>query len=211
MKPTTRRLKLILTGLIAIAFVGVAHAVIESFDDIALDGAGSDPFIRFDDGPSKYIVGFTDNLAFWSGSSYSLRIFQTATSDSVVLRDGFVGIGENNPTEMLHVDGNALITGNLELGSSREIKGNITDLALEDALDTVQRLNPVRFHYLHSPHEESVGFIAEDVPDLVATEKRNSLSPMDMVAVLTKVVQQQQQTIDSLSQQVAHLCSKQEC
>lgn len=37
-----------------------------------------------------------------------------------------------------------------------------------------------------------MGFIAEDVPDLVATPNRKSLSPMDIVAVLTKVVQEQQ-------------------
>jgi hypothetical protein len=35
-----------------------------------------------------------------------------------------------------------------------------------------------------------VGFIAEDVPDLVSTKDRKGLSPMDIVAVLTKVVQE---------------------
>jgi hypothetical protein len=34
-----------------------------------------------------------------------------------------------------------------------------------------------------------LGFIAEDVPDLVATKARQSIIPMDFVAVLTKVVQ----------------------
>ena len=37
-----------------------------------------------------------------------------------------------------------------------------------------------------------MGFIAEDVPDLVATKDRKGLSPMDIVAVLTKVLQEQQ-------------------
>jgi hypothetical protein len=50
-----------------------------------------------------------------------------------------------------------------------------------------------------------VGFIAEDVPDLVATEDRKGMSAMDVVAVLTKVVQDQQQTIEELSRKVAAL------
>jgi len=58
------------------------------------------------------------------------------------------------------------------------------------------------FKYNHSPDKQSIGFIAEDVPDLVATENRRSLMPMDIVAVLTKVVQEQQKTIDQLSEKL---------
>ncbi len=43
-----------------------------------------------------------------------------------------------------------------------------------------------------------MGFIAEDVPELVATSDRQGLSAMDIVAVLTKVVQEQQQKIEQL-------------
>ncbi|MDO8281071.1 MAG: hypothetical protein Q7U10_00350, partial [Thermodesulfovibrionia bacterium] len=64
-----------------------------------------------------------------------------------------------------------------------------------------------------------LGFIAEDVPDMLATYDRKSLDPMDIVAVLTKVVQeqqkiseqsekvllQQQKTISELSGKVADL------
>ena len=66
-------------------------------------------------------------------------------------------------------------------------------------------LKPVTFQYKHSPEAQSIGFIAEDVPDLVATEQRNSLRPMDIVAVLTKVVQDQQKTIEDLSQKLDSL------
>ncbi len=43
-----------------------------------------------------------------------------------------------------------------------------------------------------------MGFIAEDVPELVANKDRKGLSPMDIVAVLTKVVQRQQKDIEEL-------------
>ncbi len=43
-----------------------------------------------------------------------------------------------------------------------------------------------------------MGFVAEDVPDLIATKERKELSPMDIMAVLTKVVQDQQGSIKDL-------------
>jgi hypothetical protein len=43
-----------------------------------------------------------------------------------------------------------------------------------------------------SPEENHVGFIAEDVPGLLATTDRKGLRSMDIVTVLTKVVQEQQ-------------------
>jgi hypothetical protein len=49
-----------------------------------------------------------------------------------------------------------------------------------------------------SPEENHVGFVAEGVPDLIATKDRKELSPMDIMAVLTKVVQDQQGSIKDL-------------
>jgi len=53
-----------------------------------------------------------------------------------------------------------------------------------------------------------VGFIAEDVPELLATKDRKGLSPMDIVAVLTRVVQEQQKTIADLSEKLTDLEKK---
>ena len=50
-----------------------------------------------------------------------------------------------------------------------------------------------------------MGFIAEDVPDLVAAKDRKTLNPLDIVAVLTKVVQKQQKVISKLEKRVAEL------
>jgi hypothetical protein len=58
-------------------------------------------------------------------------------------------------------------------------------------METLAALAPVTFKY-KIDDEAHVGFIAEDVPDLVATNGRKGLSAMDIVAVLAKVVQQQQ-------------------
>jgi len=106
---------------------------------------------------------------------------------------------------------------------SRDAKENIRSLTAEEALDTLGGLNPVRYNYKVDKEDDCVGFIAEDVPDLVATKERKGMSPMDIVAVLTKVVQEQQKviqgqqelfqeqqkTISELNKRVAEVESKQ--
>ena len=47
-----------------------------------------------------------------------------------------------------------------------------------------------------------MGFIAEDVPELVATNDRKGLSALDITAVLTKVVQHLQTENDTLKKRL---------
>ncbi len=90
--------------------------------------------------------------------------------------------------------------------SSREYKKDIKELTGEEALDTLNSLSPVKFSYKNDPQGENyVGFIAEDVPDLVATKDRKGMSSMDVVAVLTKALQEQQKTIAALTEEMAEL------
>ena len=72
-------------------------------------------------------------------------------------------------------------------------------------MEALEDLNPVTFNYKVDKEEKHVGFIAEEVPDLVATEDRKGLSPMDIVAVLTKVVQEQGKRITDLEKYIAEL------
>jgi hypothetical protein len=78
--------------------------------------------------------------------------------------------------------------------SSRDLKENIEGLAAEEAQEALAELSPVKYNYKADKGERHVGFIAEDVPALVASKDRKSLSPMDVVGVLTKVVQEQGKT-----------------
>jgi hypothetical protein len=82
--------------------------------------------------------------------------------------------------------------------SSIELKENIQSLTTEEALDVLKGLNPVKYNYKTDKEEGCVGFIAEEVPDLVASKDRKGMSPMDVVAVLTKVVQEQHKDINLL-------------
>ncbi len=89
--------------------------------------------------------------------------------------------------------------------SSRDLKENINFLTQEKALEALEGLQPVTYNYKADKEDEHVGFIAEDAPELVASKDRKGMSPMDVVAVLTKVLQEQQKTIDELRQQVTEL------
>ena len=126
-----------------------------------------------------------------------------------VAPNGYVGLGgyANYPLQM---GSGAYVTsgGVWTNASSRKYKQDIRSLTENEAIETLTALRPVHFKYKTDPQESHVGFIAEDVPDLVASTDRKGMSAMDVVAVLTKVVQDQQKTIQELSRKVAALEQK---
>ncbi|MDH3441501.1 MAG: tail fiber domain-containing protein, partial [Gammaproteobacteria bacterium] len=115
-------------------------------------------------------------------------------------RDGNVGFGVTRPSNPFELANGAHVTagGVWTNASSRALKENIESLSADAALETLAELEPVQFNYKNDQAEGHVGFIAEDVPDLVAMQDRDGLSAMDIVAVLTKVVQEQQRKIEAL-------------
>lgn len=141
-----------------------------------------------------------------------IQFFTTAAGGTTVYERmrinnaGNVGIGESNPQHLLHLKNGAYSDGyTWETASSREYKENIKDLTKGEALLALNKLNPVTFNYKTDQEKNHVGFIAEDVPDLVASKDRKGLSPMDIIAVLTKVLQEQQKKISYLSEKVTRL------
>lgn len=82
--------------------------------------------------------------------------------------------------------------GALQVASSRKFKDDIEDLDAQSALEAFHQLKPVSYVYKAHKDEPVIGFIAEDVPDLVATKDRDGISAMEVAALLTKVVQEQE-------------------
>ncbi len=128
---------------------------------------------------------------------------------------GNVGIGIV-PIHLLHLAGGAYSDGlNWYPASSREYKDNIQALSAESAIQTLNNLNPVTFTYKSMPDQGHVGFIAEDVPDLVALNGRKAIDPVNIIGILTKVVQEksqviekQQKTLETLEAKLAKLESE---
>jgi hypothetical protein len=132
-------------------------------------------------------------------------LFHVEDSDGTVQAmhiddSGYIGIGTTQPDYPLEMESGAYVDegGVWTNASSRIYKENISGLSYKEAILVLRRLNPVKFNYKVDRREQYIGFIAEDVPDLVATGDRKGLSPMDIVAVLTKVVQLQQKKIEEL-------------
>ncbi len=119
----------------------------------------------------------------------------------IVTDEGKVGIGTASPSEELYVLGNIYATGSITPGSSRALKENIVGLSLEQAVSALELLDPVSFNYISDHEEKCLGFIAEDVPDLLAAKDRKGVNPMDVIAVLTKVVQEQQNVLKRQQQE----------
>jgi len=138
-------------------------------------------------------------------------IIRTSTPDNTLVLDstGRLGIGVSAPLYQIHHSSGArLDAGNWVNASSRAVKQDIHDLDAAAAMKALKALEPVTFAYKENPAEMNVGFIAEDVPELVATADRKGLSSMDVVAVLTKVIQGQQQTIEELQMRLQKLEQK---
>ncbi|MDP7740346.1 MAG: tail fiber domain-containing protein [Lentisphaeria bacterium] len=125
----------------------------------------------------------------------------------VINQVGYIGQGGQWPLHPLHMASDAHVTsgGVWTNASSRDMKENIAELSTEEAVEALTALTPVKYNYKKEQDEEYVGFIAEDVPALVATNNRKNLSPMDVVGVLTKVVQEQQLQMEAMKVELEEL------
>jgi hypothetical protein len=146
-----------------------------------------------------------------SAPNPSLR-FLTENIQALIIDDQqFLGIGTTaNPDAPIHytnggTQARLTTAGVWTDASSREAKEHIENLSVDDAMKALHELQPVTYNYKVLPGDPKVGFIAEDVPAIVATPERQGLSALDIVAVVTKVVQEQQKTIDALNQRIADL------
>jgi hypothetical protein len=87
--------------------------------------------------------------------------------------------------------------------SSRSLKDQINPLSSQATNQLLQNLNPVTYVYRSDTQQTlHFGFIAEEIPDALATPDRHAIHPFDIVAVLTKAVQDQRLVIASLHRTV---------
>jgi hypothetical protein len=169
-----------------------------------IGGTSSQSTVRFTrDGGStfgyvRYLLG-TDDLTFGTAGTDRLRISST----------GQIGIGIVPTQAIQHSNGAFLSNGGVWTNaSSRALKQDIRDLDSADAKKAFEQLAPVTYAYKAAPEEHHAGFIAEDSPDLVTSKDHKGMSAMDVAAVLTKVIKDQQSTIDALQKRVEQLEKK---
>ncbi|MGE5340637.1 MAG: tail fiber domain-containing protein [Candidatus Omnitrophota bacterium] len=146
------------------------------------------------------------NKLYISNSNTDTPLIYGEFDNSILKITGKLGIGRT-PSYPIHMSSGAYcsVGGTWTNASSRSLKENIRDLSSMEALDTLKHLNPVKYNYKVDKTDKHVGFIAEDVPELVATADRKGLSAMDVTAVLTKVVQEQQNMIQAQQKSISDL------
>ena len=182
-------------------------------------GTGGNPFARI---TVKGTVGFQNGLSplifmFRSGTNGGSKRMVFAESPGFAQwgmaykpspNEEFV-IQTNNNNELLRfpvsgsggqiiaASGAHLTNGGVwQNASSRSYKQDIGELSAEDAIDAIKKMEPVTYRYKKDLESGlQVGFIAEDVPELIATPDRKSISSMDVVAVVTRVVKEQQKEL----------------
>jgi len=154
-------------------------------------------------GPSKnnnFSIGYQET----NGTNFSLTagINEYLTIET----NGNVGMGagRTNPNHPLHMESGAHVTaGGVWIdASSRDYKENISDLSLEEAREALHALEAVTFEYKNNLGKTEVGFIAEEVPAIVAKKDRDGLNAMDFTAVLSKIVQDHQKQIKFNQEQI---------
>ncbi len=157
----------------------------------------------------EYFEGATQGLFVGLDNANNLaRINAVSSYPLVILTNSTERVRFPAPgTDFIQATNGAELTagGVWQDNSSRASKKDIVELSNDEALAAFRELNPVTFRYKTEPEEQYVGFIAEDLPDLVATNDRKHMNATDVVAVLTKVVQEQQKTIEALAAEVGEL------
>ena len=115
------------------------------------------------------------------------------------------GVDEAGGMELLLANGAKNSGGQWLDASSRAYKENIEVLDSQTAMEAFHKLQPVTYNYKTNKDEPIVGFIAEDVPAVVATNDRDALSALEMVALLTKVVQTKEKEMEEMKREINEL------
>lgn len=153
------------------------------------------------DGAKAQISARETKTLFGSKTNHELYFTVNNQGKMIIDTDGDAAIGHTTAFYKLQVWNDALTAygysdgGAWNTGSSRKFKEKVKDLTADEAMEAFKKLNPIRFYYKGVKEDEHLGFISEDVPGIVATPKRDAVSAMDIVTLLTKVVQEQQKSI----------------
>ncbi|MDQ1355565.1 MAG: Tail fiber protein [Acidobacteriota bacterium] len=174
-----------------------------------IEKTGSNAIFIFErtDGAQGKFTARAGEVYMGSGTNHRVQIIANNAVVMTLMPNKYVGIGIPTPLYPLHMSSGARcsVGGTWTNASSRSLKENIENLCTAEAIDALIKLNPVKYNYKVDKTDKHVGFIAEDAPELVATSDRKGMSPMDVVAVLTKVVQEQQTIIINIQERLAKM------
>ena len=193
-----------------------------SNNQLNLDGILDINTARFDTA-----IRVDEDEALWYNGSYFRWGFGAEynfIADEVRIGGSGVGI----PTFQLEVVGDANISGELTAASDRRLKKNIKDI--HGALSSISKLNPKTYNFrvdefpdMDLAEGDKMGFIAQEIekvlPELVRigrevegidgnTFNSKSVNYVELIPLLTKAIQEQQEIIESQDEKMPAMQSK---
>jgi hypothetical protein len=149
--------------------------------------------------PPAGLLAANNGLLLGSNGTASYKWIQSYGGPLVLNSQGNnVGIGLNNPTFKLHVNGSVAGVGNYNNLSDARYKRNVA--TLDNALDTILHLRGVTFDWkrdtpgMNFTEGRQIGFLAQEVeqilPELVTTDSRGykSVAYANVVPVLVEAI-----------------------
>lgn len=105
----------------------------------------------------------------------------------------------------LYASGGVYVDGGFYVSSTKDYKENITKLCPTTVKGAFDGLEPVEFNFKGDRGRSTMGFIAEDVPDIFAAYDKKAINPMEIITVLVSEVKEQENALNQLKKRVASL------
>ena len=111
---------------------------------------------------------------------------------------------ESNGADLyINNNGRPVRIRNQQSVSSRDLKENVADFTIREAAEALEGLNPVSFTWKDdSEKTRHIGFIAEDAPRITKSTDEKAIIPVHILAILSKVVQEQQRAISAMRREL---------
>jgi len=140
-----------------------------------------------------------------TASETNSGVSTAAYIDSIIfIKDGNLGIGTDNPTTKLDVDGGVIVSGvvtatDFNSTSDARLKTNVQ--VIEDPLEKVLQINGVSFNWIKD-NRPSMGVIADNIqevlPELVSDTDPKTVNYNGLIGLLIECVKHQQEEINAL-------------
>jgi hypothetical protein len=105
----------------------------------------------------------------------------------------------------LYASGGTYVEGNFYYTSTKEIKENISELSRDVVKNALEGLEPVEFNFKGDYDKTTMGFIAEEVPEICSASDNKAISPMEIITLLVSEVKEQEYAINRLKKKIKAL------
>lgn len=123
--------------------------------------------------------------------------------------DKYLQVGQESNTVKCSPNTGDWEKWSFQISSSRALKENIERLDHREATAALMAMEPVKYDYIDEPAwRPNLGFIAEDMPELLRSHDRKTISFFEAIPVMTRVIQEHEKTIARLEARIDQLLAR---